>query len=699
MKTISIYKLGLLGLLVFAFSACSDKDEEVVPVTPVLEPKLEILTDPHSFSFTSAGNTAQVLLFNANQDWTVDLTAEAGVDYSWLTLFQREGHYGDSIRVWVAAASNNDYDARRAEFVLNSGQFSETFTVYQAQKDAVVLTDPKALENLSSDEHIVPIDFRYNVDDYDVQIQSDGGKWISRTENQAKVLTRSMVDGRIWLKIDANEKFDIRKGSITIMDKNNKETKAVMNVFQYGLAKPVIRVTNAAQLEKLTAHAQQIQLNLETENVISVVDQLTIDIPSTERGWLSFEKNEDGSGYILNVEENTGGERSATIKVCAKADHNVGTEIVVTQSAAEGVTVTITNKDVLKETLDKLGGTLSVKFQSMVDDWDAKVESTTGGELDWIRIVNKKMPSQILLTYDANPTLRSRAAVIKVFPAGNEGKADKVTVIEAAGTLIIVTGSLQQTLNNLVQDSIFESVASITSLELKGNLSNSDWSLLKNMCTAGKGYNLQHLDLTEVTNENMAANQFNGCTLLRSIVFPKAMRTNGERVCQGCTELTSAKFHEGVTYICNHFFNNDSKLNEIWLPSTLQYLYGSSFEKCSGIRKIHIQSLPLQILNVARSPSQPTTNSGVFLNISNNAVPKTCTLYVRSEYMEYFKNPDPQHVVNMHLADYLSGLTATSDEWLKSTKTFDWKPSTAILRDNFVWANAATTIIAEDSWE
>ena len=37
MKIKYIYKLGLLGLLFFTFSACNDKEDEVVPEEPVAE--------------------------------------------------------------------------------------------------------------------------------------------------------------------------------------------------------------------------------------------------------------------------------------------------------------------------------------------------------------------------------------------------------------------------------------------------------------------------------------------------------------------------------------------------------------------------------------------------------------------------------------------------------------------------------------
>lgn len=682
--------------------ACGDDDDTATPVEPQTEPKLEVLTDVHTFSFSSAGNTAQVLTFSSTRDWHIELEGDSA-SAGWATIFDRQGSAGDSIMVWIAAAENTDYDPRSLDFRLVSGDFIESFTIYQAQKDAVVITDPKAYQNLSSEEHVIPVEFALNTGDFDIELNAGSGtkQWITETEPPAdKAATRAMIDHTVWFKVAENTTFNMRSGTITIKSKDKDEVKAQMNVFQYGLAKPVINVTNKESFSSLSSQAHSIGLNLSLENVASL-DQLTIDIPSSDRDWLSFHRNEAGTQFVLNVAENTGGERSSTIAVCAVADHSVKSEVTVTQSAAEGVTVTISNKEALKATLSKQGGTLNVKYRSLADAMSAKVVGTNGESLDWIRIVNDKIAGSILLTYDANENLKNRSAVVEVFPVGNEAKADKITVTQAAGTLINVNGSLRQTLDALVADGVYKSINDISSLELKGRLCDEDWTLLKDMCTTGKGYSLQNIDLTEVTNTSLAANQFNGCTQLRSIVFPKAMRDNGERVCQNCTNLVSAKFNEGVTYVCNHFFNGCSKLSEVWLPSTIGYLYGSSFEKCSGLTKIHLQCKPLQILDVARSPSQPRNNSMVFMNIANNAQPKASTLYVPSRYVEYYKSqqPAPQDVENMHLANYLKGLTYDSKEWTMGTPAFDWKPGTNALRGDYIWSNASTRVVAEDSWE
>lgn len=79
--------IGLAGCLVMSLlAACSDDETASEVVTP-LEPKLEIVNESSTFSFSSAGNSAQVLTFNTNQNWYIVLDDSEGVDNSWVVLF------------------------------------------------------------------------------------------------------------------------------------------------------------------------------------------------------------------------------------------------------------------------------------------------------------------------------------------------------------------------------------------------------------------------------------------------------------------------------------------------------------------------------------------------------------------------------------------------------------------------------------
>lgn len=129
MKTINKFMLGiaLVGALPMMTACSDDNGNEVVEPTPVEDPTFEILSelpDPPTFSFTAAGNKAQTLAFNTNQNWKIELVnTQEDDNYEWLTLFDRQGTGSENTqRVWIATGKNTEYDARRAEFTLTVGE-------------------------------------------------------------------------------------------------------------------------------------------------------------------------------------------------------------------------------------------------------------------------------------------------------------------------------------------------------------------------------------------------------------------------------------------------------------------------------------------------------------------------------------------------------------------------------------------------
>ena len=193
--------IGLTGCLVVSLlSACSDDETAPEVVTP-LEPKLEIVNEESTFSFSSAGNSAQVLTFNANQDWRIVLDDSESADNSWVVLFEREGTAGEGNKVWVAAAENVDPDARRANFSLVSGGFKYDFVIYQAQKDAVVITDPKAYENLNAGEHIISVEFGINTGEYKTNFlySGDAINWIIPTDERPASEPENTCNGKSYI--------------------------------------------------------------------------------------------------------------------------------------------------------------------------------------------------------------------------------------------------------------------------------------------------------------------------------------------------------------------------------------------------------------------------------------------------------------------------------------------------------------------
>lgn len=695
MKTLeNIIKTGMLCFvgITALVTACSDDEtiskEPDLPVTSVTELTVhKPLEGEHTFSFSSVGNQAQQLLFSTPYDWQIEVLNPDSTDLSWLTLFDRAGHGGDSLSVWVAAAQNEKYEDRRVTFYLKSGEQTQEFEVFQSQLNAVLITDPKAFENLSCDEHIMPLAFDTNAGETTVEIDGGAAGWISVDDG-----TRAMERDTVWLHINENTSFTVRTGKVTITSNADENIFAELMVYQYGQAKPVINVTNPESFANISNEGAEIPIELALENVASI-EQLTLEIPTADASWLYWSYNDDYTGIVLYVDPNQGGSRSTTISVCAKADHSIADEIEVSQEAADGITVMITNKEDLREQLDAEGATFSVKYQSLVDEVEAKVVGVDGQPVDWIHVDNL-LTNQAIVTCEPNPDMTARLANIKLFPKGDEAHADVVTVTQAPSTVLVVEGSLKESIERMIEQHVFSDWQHVMSLELAGQLSDADWNLLKTMCTKDNAekYNLQTLNLEKVTNTTMKEKAFSECDLLKSITFPGNLEFLPVEVVGGCDELTFADVPSAV-YIDHHAFKNCLKLKEVWLPKNLKYLYGYVFDNIKeSLTDIYLRSKPVQCMEVVRDSGDGSKRT--WCTVFKDDQHKKSRIHVPNEYIDMYREPDPQNCESLYLADLLKSLTATDPGWIESTPEEDYKHS-GILKDRFRWTNASTQLIGD----
>lgn len=708
-NTIKSGVLGLVGVVAFA-TACSDDDEIVkgpdLPLSQYSELTVHTpLAGEHTFSFSSVGNTTQQLLFNTPTDWEVELLAPNDTaDMSWITLFDRAGEGGDSITVWVGAAQNEQYDARRATFLLKSGGKTEEFEIYQNQLNAVLITDPKAFQNLTAEEHTMPLAFDTNIDDVYLNIDPGASGWISLSQGKG---TRAMSRDTIWVDIKANDGFNVRSGMITVQSQSDPDAYEELVVYQYGKAKPVIKVANPEDFAAISNEGAEIPLELALENVASI-EQLTLEIPTADQTWLAWSYTDDYSGIILYVDPNEGGSRSTSIPVCARADHSIRDVLEVNQEAAEGIIAYIENKDELRKTdLPKEDSTIVVKY-ALGDDAapgttvDFKiVDPATGEPVDWMTGNNVPSMNQIVVTCQANPEMTGRTARIKVFPTGDEAHSDMIDLVQKpASTLWIQEGeSLQEALNRAISKGVFGGMTSITDLELGGTLSDADWELLKTMCKQDNAekYNLQRLNLKHITNTTMQDNMFQDHDLLKEFTFPGNLADVPIRCLEGCDNLELIDVPSAKT-IGAWAFGNCYRLREVWLPENLTYLYGYVFDNINGpgdlvdpdMTDIFLRSKPVQCLQVYREPGADPMTS--WATVFKDDAQKFCTLHVLPGYAQYYKNPTPENCVSKYLP--LDEWTADSPEWKDGTPIEPYKNEQA-MRVMFSWTNDATAVIED----
>lgn len=642
------YIYVVMILVASLLASCSDDDNDVVIVEEP-DPLLEIISTENTFNFSSAGNTAKVLLFTTTRDWQI-IRGEG--DTSWLTIFERSGEAGENIKVWIAASEHSGTEGREATFTLESAGISKTFTVYQAQKNAVIISDPDAYNNLSAEEQIIEVEFETNVGEYLVSFTfgEDVEPWIEQIEDESPT-TRAMISHKLFFKVSANEAYKMRAAGINIISKET-EAKASINVIQLGIIKPEVSITNKKDFESIPYAKTTIPIQLETN--VENIEDLEVIITEEDKEWVSFAINKEENNYELTLNANLGSARSTSVTVRSVTDHDIKDVVTLNQNSAPGVLITIKNKTALSKELNKLGDNFAVEYEILIDNWDVAISYANPEEQDWVEETSRALKGRVMFKVYENKVMKPRSATIKLFSKDDETIKDEVTITQAAATCVeIPTGkTLKETLDAY---GLSENVAS---LELKGTLSKDDLALLKNM---GKS-SLKTLDLTAITNTTFPESTFSDCNALEMLILPNhgKLEIIPADFCRRAIALKEIKIPEGVDYIDHHAFAGCSNLLKIWLPSTLTYLYGYSFEQCPLISEIHLRSKPLQVFTVWRSPSQPTVLATVF---NNTNLPKRATLYVPSEYVELYKNPDPRNVVSKNLQDELNELTEWPETW------------------------------------
>ena len=165
------------------------------------EPYVRFLSTSVTLANTGGEET---ILFETNSSW-IATSSEA-----WCTITPSRG--GVSSRsTTIKLAANNSYEARTCEVLIVAGGVSETITITQSQKNAIIITNKNY--ELSSDNHTLEVGLEANVD-VEVLIAENAKGWISTTE------TRAMTAKTVKLHIAANKNTNkARTTEVYIKDK------------------------------------------------------------------------------------------------------------------------------------------------------------------------------------------------------------------------------------------------------------------------------------------------------------------------------------------------------------------------------------------------------------------------------------------------------------------------------------------------
>jgi len=223
MRTLRLYGNILLAMLMaLSMASCGGDDDPASqggekPIPAPVQGKIDIpATENTQPLMAQTGGTATVT-FTANGAWTASTSA------GWCMPTPASGQAG-TVTLTLTALQNGTYDDRVATITLKCGNASQTITVSQVQKDAIIV----ALQKHEVDYKTTTLSFevQHNVP-FQVTISDDAKDWISQTE------TRALQTDKLTFSLAPNEGTAERTGVITVEGSGLTQTVKVVQNFDY----------------------------------------------------------------------------------------------------------------------------------------------------------------------------------------------------------------------------------------------------------------------------------------------------------------------------------------------------------------------------------------------------------------------------------------------------------------------------------
>ena len=218
------FSLPLLALALCLFG-CTPKENPTPTPTP--DPKPDPPTEQvvpakvtlNETSVSLTGEESKVVTFTSATDWKAAVASDGS---SWLTVSPASGSAGTT-SVTVKAKANPTYDDRETTFTITgTGKdgSTSTGTVHVTQAATLgMVVEQKAFE-VPAAGGTVTVRVRANTD-YTYTIDASGQGWITETT------TRALTEYVHTFKVDANDRYDSRQGTITFKNTKTGETDQV----------------------------------------------------------------------------------------------------------------------------------------------------------------------------------------------------------------------------------------------------------------------------------------------------------------------------------------------------------------------------------------------------------------------------------------------------------------------------------------
>jgi|AGTN01.3.fsa_nt_gi Leucine Rich Repeat./IgA Peptidase M64. len=292
-------------------------------ITIVQKKKNAIILSKNKFEVGPDESTIQIDL-KTNIEYAIDIPEEFA---SWIIKGSAPKTKGlqDKSEIFTIREGTVD-GARKGLIIFKSGELKDTVSVFQAQKNALILTQKEY--NLSNETTSIEVELRSNVE-YEVVIPKEA-VWVKKSQ------TRAMRTDVLSFSVDKNETYDDRTAKIAVKDKNSSLSDTL--------------IIHQSQLNVIFIGSNKIELGYNDQDFSVKVKSniaFTFNIPQEAQEWIKVSQTRGLVESSVNFTVNVNNEFDREVVIPCTGNNNTSDTLYVKQ---EGV------KTILMEFYNATGG-------------------------------------------------------------------------------------------------------------------------------------------------------------------------------------------------------------------------------------------------------------------------------------------------------------------------------------------------------
>ncbi len=375
---------------------------ETITITQVQRDALVLAKD--SYTVDSEGDQIEIEIGH-NIDFDVEISAD------WITKADTRAFVTDKLMFVIAENTGAENREGAILFKSKNGTLTQTVKVYQAQKDALIISDKNIV--VSDEGGNISFEIQSNIE---FTVSDPDVDWLHA------VTTRSLTTHTLNYQVDANTSYDSREAKIIVTNTKNNTTETI--------------TITQAQKNAIILGSKNIEVNKAGGNIqFEIKANISFSISDPEVDWLRKVSTRSLTSYILNyeVDANSSYNSRSTRLVVTNTENNISETIIITQQGGD-IVFTLDKSEI---NFDVQGGSIDVQITSNADWSITNIPS-------WLSVSRSSGSGSgsITLVTSANTLAQSRSAIL-TFTAMNTTISLRVNQDAATATIQLGVKSIE----------------------------------------------------------------------------------------------------------------------------------------------------------------------------------------------------------------------------------------------------------------